>query len=764
MADNSNPPKNRETDQDPPGSAGDTTAMDRPTASTPPSIPSEPQRSEQDVATLKRLLGVPGNPESHNRDESVTLAVGIPSSDSMIGNVVVDEEPPPKVQHAEHPDRSSNADNFVAVGIPKESEPITVVNPLQTSSNNNNNTGGPPAIDLAVGRYLTVPGAFAEGGNGSTHATTGNASDDDNHAVPLPPEPVLLEANLVDESQVVLAEPLELPRGDGSSDTAVVTAAQEKIHRQRMLVLVLLLIVLFKGGIVLAIVLTRGTASSNNWEDDSLPPQSNSTVAADEMTEEQDSSMSFLPDYTKESLRLDGLRQAGQTHAWEWLQNHTEYETLLTWRKRQLMGLATLYFATGGDSLWNIPPVRETWLNTNLHECDWIGRHTDPLPHSLQLTWWSAVSVNCTPEGVVTNLTLQNVGMRGSLPPEISLLTELKALFLKDNFITGTLPTQLGALTALTHLDLMNNLMEGPLPSQLYELTHLKDLSLEKNAFAGNLMASLPKLTALSTLAVAQNQFTGTLTPELTVLSNLTTLDIWGNAMTGSIPSELGHLSRLTDLKADGNDLTGTLPTQLGDLTELLSLEVYQTDITGTIPSEIGKLTALTSFRVLANRLTSTIPTEFSLLTDLVTVAFGDNRLTGSLPDLSQLTAVTSFNGKDNLISGQLPTNLDSMTSLLYFWMFNNSLTGPVPSQLGLMTQLMDIRMEHNQLTGPIYPTLGSLGALRHIHFQNNSITGTVPESVCDSLILVQLLVDCEEVNCTCSQCVDCVVADDDDS
>lgn len=107
--------------------------------------------------------------------------------------------------------------------------------------------------------------------------------------------------------------------------------------------------------------------------------------------------------------------------------------------------LATLYFATGGDS--NAWINNANWLNSNVHECDWHG--------------W-----NCTMQW----LLLGGNGMRGTLSREITLLP-LFGLDLMTNQLTGSLPTELGQLSTLEGLRLNDNQFSAIIPTELGHLT-----------------------------------------------------------------------------------------------------------------------------------------------------------------------------------------------------------------------------------------------------------------------------------------------------
>jgi hypothetical protein len=126
--------------------------------------------------------------------------------------------------------------------------------------------------------------------------------------------------------------------------------------------------------------------------------------------------------------------------------------------------------------------------------------------------------------------------IKGSLPREIGLLTDLQRLELSDNALTGTIPsTELlgGALSSLTgldlsknkftgqivlpssvaglvmnelhHLNLCDNKLTGVIPQALYDQPYLKTLSLCSNRFSGSISNSIQSLSFLSKI-ILQNK------------------------------------------------------------------------------------------------------------------------------------------------------------------------------------------------------------------------------------------------------------------
>ncbi|CAB9528564.1 Leucine rich repeat N-terminal domain [Seminavis robusta] len=617
----------------------------------------------------------------------------------------------------------------------------------------------------------------------STHHSSGN----EGHAVAT--EQVPVNANLVEESEVVMAEPLTLPIGDNDEDdTGMYTGTpnnegqdQAKKDQLRAWVGLAGLFIVVAGVIVLAIVLTAdsnadpevdpisstgstqmdiptttsNSSESNNLDGDTVIPTIGETsspstaLAGTEAINDMGIEMSFLPDFTREVIALDGLKVSGQSLAWQWLQQHPEFDSMPSWRKLQLMALASLYYSTRGDT-WVVPPFATTWLNTSLHECDWQGRFTEGLLPAYQ--FWALIENNCTDDGVYLNLTLQETGLRGTLPPEISFLTRLTALDLNENFITGQLPSQIGELTLLEVLKLENNLLRGSLPDELFGLSGLTKLHLGTNAFTGALSNEVTAMTSLTDLSIFMNQLTGTLTSGINALSELTSLSVRGNLFSGTVPSGVFELTELESLVLDNNQFSGTFPTEVGVLTKLKLLHIMLSQFTGPLPTELGLLTSLSFLHFQANHFNSTLPSELNALSKMMQIDFGRNDLTGTLPDLSRLTAMTSFNGRDNRQGGTIP-DLSSMTDLQWLWLQNNAYTGSLPWGLSKMTSLLDLRLSFNQLTGRLFPTLTSLSRLRQLHLQNNSFSDTVPSSVCDSVVLLRMFVDCDLVNCSCTVC-----------
>lgn len=260
---------------------------------------------------------------------------------------------------------------------------------------------------------------------------------------------------------------------------------------------------------------------------------------------------------------------------------------------------------------------------------------------------WYGITVD---GGHVTEISLKDNELIGSIPQELGNLASLEWLYLPSNNLTGSIPPELGNLTNLTNLHLWGNDLTGSIPPELGNLTNLEHLNLNGNF-----------------------GMAGEIPPELGNLANLKWLFLQSIHLTGEIPSELGNLTNLSTLHLDVNDLTGEIPPELGNLTNLQALWLSSNSLTGEIPPELGNLANLTGLYLQVNKLTGNIPSELENL--------------GSLQSLS-----LHMNG----LSGPIPAELGNLASLQNLWISQNRLYGDLPAFLATPPEV--INLSHNCL------------------------------------------------------------------
>ncbi|KAL3522307.1 hypothetical protein ACH5RR_015141 [Cinchona calisaya] len=92
---------------------------------------------------------------------------------------------------------------------------------------------------------------------------------------------------------------------------------------------------------------------------------------------------------------------------------------------------------------------------------------------------------------IIDGLDLDNQGLRGLLPSDISKLQHLQSINLSGNSIGGLIPSSLGTIPSLEVLDLSYNFFNGSIPESLGQLTSLQILNLNGNSLSGRVPAAL---------------------------------------------------------------------------------------------------------------------------------------------------------------------------------------------------------------------------------------------------------------------------------
>tara|TARA_R110002096_G_scaffold56474_4_gene144115 strand:- start:4538 stop:8548 length:4011 start_codon:yes stop_codon:yes gene_type:complete len=135
--------------------------------------------------------------------------------------------------------------------------------------------------------------------------------------------------------------------------------------------------------------------------------------------------------------------------------------------------LVTIYNSTNGDTWTN----NTNWLNT-----------TKPIS-----TWFGITETN----GRVTGINLTNNNVIGSIPSELTDLTELEVFWIQGANLSGEIPSSIGDLTKLRQLILFQtNGLTGNIPTSLQNCTNLEWALLSYNQLEGN----IPDLTGLNNL------------------------------------------------------------------------------------------------------------------------------------------------------------------------------------------------------------------------------------------------------------------------
>ena len=518
----------------------------------------------------------------------------------------------------------------------------------------------PKATTLSRGQavqpmILSVPGAHAVG----TRTMEAESRDEEDAApdmVPVPPqEATMAQARPVHEEHIERADPVP----EGEERPTRMGQSEEK--RREILSSRILLMVAAVLAIVLAVALGISLGKSDN-------PGSSSTAAptlAPTLAPSHLATILELPDYTLDAIFTDPESAQARAYDWlirdPWLSNYTS----ANWKLVQRFALATIYYATDGDT-W---ALNENWLDYDMDECvDWQF-----------------------PAAAFTN-ELVNPDRNDTVCDESGQYT----VFIRPaNNLVGTLPMEISLLTKLQFLDLAANSMPNPIPTEIGLLTELKRISVDRNGHTGSIPTEFGRLTKLVQCYLGYNPYNAPLPTEFGLLgASLRKFNILRASVTGFLPSELYRLTNLEvglfqNLKGiEGGTLEG-----IGALTKLQRFDAYEVPFKSTIPTEIGLLTDLSTLNlwftevsrmVLARKAPSIVPFFIShhLTLSLCVVL----QLSGSIPsEFWQLTKMQRLDIDDNFLTGTFRTfalvfsldyNFVAFSHLLL--LANSGGTGPV--------------------------------------------------------------------------------------
>jgi len=370
--------------------------------------------------------------------------------------------------------------------------------------------------------------------------------------------------------------------------------------------------------------------------------------------------------------------------------------------------------------------------------------------------------------------------LTGSIPSELGNLSQVGDLNLNGNSLTGSIPSELGNLSQLKGLSMVDNDLTGSIPPELGNLSQLESMFLQGNKLTGSIPSELGNLSQLQTLWLFENELAGSIPPELGNLSQLEYLALSKNELTGSIPSELGSLSQLTELILSTNSLTGSIPPELGNLSQLKLLWLSENELMGSIPPDLRNLTSLNHLHLSNNKdLDGLLPRSLIRINpismfldgtgvcrqqdsvfmewwnDIPDTSGGEclprqidrlalmelyNKTNGPMwtsragwgsVDLSDVWhGVTLENGRvtqlslsDNLLVGQIPSEVANFTALRVLNLTENSLTGPLPEEISLLSDLSELRVNGNPaLQGPLGYGLTNLTKLEVLYLGGTSL------------------------------------------
>jgi Leucine rich repeat len=160
---------------------------------------------------------------------------------------------------------------------------------------------------------------------------------------------------------------------------------------------------------------------------------------------------------------------------------------------------------------------------------------------------------------------LGNNNLRGTLPTEFGLLTNVEYFYTEGNQLTGTLPSEVAKLTEMREFDLHDTMLSGTIPEELYaEMSVINSWDFTNANFEGTLSTRVGMLQMIDWFLLGDNNLSGTIPEQVGKMESVNRFQIQGNRLTGSIPMSLcmhRGIGTLNEVIADCSSIsTGETP------------------------------------------------------------------------------------------------------------------------------------------------------------------------------------------------------------
>jgi Leucine-rich repeat (LRR) protein len=363
--------------------------------------------------------------------------------------------------------------------------------------------------------------------------------------------------------------------------------------------------------------------------------------------------------------------------------------------------------------------------------------------------------VGCDAAGRVSNISLPENNLNGTLPQSLGRITYLSSLCLSSNSLTGPWMMPVVTWANIRSIDLSGNLLTGVLPSMLAAASNsLIVLNVARNQFTGLIPSFLAPFQQLQVLDLSCNRFLGSIPSFVTSLRSLTAIRLFDNAFSASpipggiftrmpnltiiqmggvchhpygLPDVPWNCPRLKVLDLTGARVGGPLPAGVCSCINLEQLDIPFNSFSGHLPECIGSLTKLNRLSIAVNRFEGAIPDTLRSLTQLRYFTASDNQFTTFPRGLLNISTLLILDVSSNYIVDEIPRDLHNMTSLIQLDLSYNSIYGMIPPEIGRLSMLENIYLENNNLVGEVPNTWHMLKNLSSIDVSSNNLNGSLP-------------------------------------
>jgi len=213
------------------------------------------------------------------------------------------------------------------------------------------------------------------------------------------------------------------------------------------------------------------------------------------------------------------------------------------------------------------------------------------------------------------------------------------------------------------------------------------------------------RTNVVTKLFLPSMEMKGPIPPELKLLTGLEEIDFYKNSLSGPIPSELQELKELKTFILHNNDLTGLVPDWFASSTpKLVTIDLAMNKLTGTLPGQLNQLSVLKTLNFENNLITGTLDPLHHHMPALQYLSLGNNQIGGRMEAtlLGNWPQITDLDMSDNALTGQLPSLLFSVDTLLVIDLHGNDFEGHLPGLVDLDAKVEFVALHENRLSGPI--------------------------------------------------------------
>ncbi|KAJ4889087.1 receptor like protein 6 [Raphanus sativus] len=272
-------------------------------------------------------------------------------------------------------------------------------------------------------------------------------------------------------------------------------------------------------------------------------------------------------------------------------------------------------------------------------------------------------------------------------------LKNLRVLDISCVNISSQVPLEVSYMSSLRSLHLRNCNLMGEFPSSVFKIPTLQSIKLDNNPNLRGELPVIPINNSMQVLSLVETSFSGIIPDSIGNLKQLVSLTLAGARFSGRIPSSLGELFELSSLFLGSNGFVGEVPSSIGNLKLLTIFDVGNNKLSGNFPSGLLNLTKLRFIGLSDNEFTGSLPPNIGQLSKLEAIVAGSNSFTGSVPaSLFQISSLTDIYFEDNQFSDILGLqNISLLPNLQYLFLHSNYFRISSPVDFSVFSSLKQL-------------------------------------------------------------------------